>query len=142
MTFVLDSSLALSFVLKDEATTATDKVLDSLGLGANAIVPALWRWEVANALLMVERRSRITSSQAHQHFTSLKSLPIQVDDGACDEAWGTTYLLAKKHKLTIYDASYLETAIRNGVPLGTLDAELRVAAKAEMVSVLPERIEK
>lgn len=140
MNFVLDSSLALSFVLKDEATAPTDKVLDSLGLGAKAFVPALWRWEVANALLMAERRKRIAPTDVHRHLTQLNSLPIEVDDAALDQAWTATHLLAQQHKLSSYDAAYLEMAIRRAVALGSLDSELRAAAKAEKVPLLPEKL--
>ena len=140
MNFVLDSSLALAFVLKDEATAQTDKVLDSFGQGAKACAPPLWRWEVANVLLMSERRKRITQAEAHRHLTLLKSLPIEIDDAALDQAWSATLLLAQKHKLTSYDAAYLELAIRRGVALGSLDGELRAAAKAEKVPLLPEKV--
>jgi predicted nucleic acid-binding protein len=138
--FVLDSSLALAFVLKDEATPESDKILDGLGQGAVARVPALWRWEVANALLMAERRNRITSAENHRHLAHFRALPIEVDAPAFEEAWSGTHVLARKHRLTVYDAAYLETAIRLGVALGSLDAGLRAAAKAEKVPLLPEKL--
>src|SRR5262245_41540024 len=128
--FVLDASLALSFVLKDESTPATDAILDGFGEGAVAYVPALWRWEVGNALLMAQGRKRITAADANRHLAHLRNLPIELDDGASEEAWSATLLLAQKHDLTLYDAAYLEAAIRNGVALASLDTELRAAAKA------------
>ena len=137
MNFVLDSSLALSFVLKDETTAQTDQVLDSFGQGAKAFVPALWRWEVANALLMAERRKRLAPADVHRHLTQLNSLPIEVDDAALDQAWTATQLLAQQHKLSSYAAAYLEIAIRRAVALGSLDRELRAAAKAEKVFLFP-----
>jgi predicted nucleic acid-binding protein len=140
VTFVLDSSLALTFVLEDEATPGSDAVLESLGHGAVAHVPALWRWEVANGLLMAERRNRITSAENHRHLAHLKALPIEVDAPAFEEAWSGTHALARKHKLSIYDAAYLEVAIRHGVALGSLDTALRAAAKAEKVPLLPEKL--
>lgn len=140
MTFVLDASLAMAFVFEDEASARTDDILDSLGLGAEAITPALWRWEVGNALLMAERRERITAADSHRHLISLGSLPVETDEQASREAWNATLLLARAHKLTLYDAAYLELAIRRAVPLGSLDAELREAAKAEGVKVLPEEL--
>ncbi len=139
MNFVQDASLALAFVLNDEATPATDKVLDSLGQGAKAYVPALWWWEVANVLLLAERRNRVTSAEAHRHWVRLKALPIEVDLAASDEAWTATLSLAKKHQLTIYDAAYLEMAIRRDLPLGSLDLKLRSAAKSDQVPLLPEK---
>jgi predicted nucleic acid-binding protein len=102
-----------------------------------ALVPALWRWEVANALLMAERRSRITSADNYRHLAHLKALPIEVDALAFEEAWSGTHALARKHKLTVYDAAYLEAAIRHGMALGSLDTALRAAAKAEKVPLLP-----
>jgi predicted nucleic acid-binding protein len=140
VTFVLDSSLAMAFVLRDESSAATDAVLDRLGQGAKAFVPALWRWEVANVLLMAERRGRIASADAHRHMLHLKNLPIEVDEASWDEAWSAVHLLAQKHSLTAYDAAYLEAAIRHGAPLGSLDKELRAAAKAEKVPLLPEKL--
>jgi len=141
MNLVLDSSLALTFVLEDEATPESDAILDSLGSGALAHVPALWRWEVANGLLMAERRKRITSAENHRHLAHLKALPIELDASAFEEAWSGTQALARKHKLTIYDAAYLEVAIRHGVALGSLDTGLRAAAKAEGVPLLPARLD-
>ena len=140
MNFVLDSSLTMAFVLQDEASPATDTILDSFGQGAKAFSPALWRWEVGNVLLMAERRKRITQAESHRHLTSLQSLPVELDDNAWREAWNTTLLLARSHQLTLYDAAYLELAIRRGVPLGSLDTDLRKAAKAEGVKLLPQKI--
>jgi predicted nucleic acid-binding protein len=139
LNFVLDSSLAMAFVLADEATAETDKILDTLGQGAKAFTPALWRWEVGNVLLMAERRKRITAAQSSRHLAALQALPVETDEDASREAWNAGLLLARKHHLSLYDASYLELAIRRGVPLGSLDAELRKAAKAEGVKLLPEK---
>ena len=137
MNFVLDCSLALAFVLADEATADTDKILDRFGQGEKACVPALWRWEVANVLLNAERRNRITQAEVTRNLSLLNSLPVLVDEAASDEAWHESLLLAQKHKLTSYDAAYLELAIRHGVALGSLDQELRAAALAESVAVIP-----
>jgi predicted nucleic acid-binding protein len=137
MNFVLDSSLALAFVFQDEATLATDLVLDSFGHGARAFVPALWRWEVSNALLMAERRKRIDQADAHRHLDHLKSLPIEVDVAAFDQVWAATHRLAQKHHLSSYDAAYLEMAIRHGISLGSMDRGLRAAARKEKVPLLP-----
>jgi predicted nucleic acid-binding protein len=115
----------MAFVFADEATHDTDKLLDSLGKGAKAFTAPLWRWEVGNALLMAERRKRITSAESQRHLTALQVLPVELDDGASREAWHAAILLARKHHLTLYDASYLELAMRHGLPLGSLDIELR-----------------
>jgi predicted nucleic acid-binding protein len=134
MNFVLDSSFTLAWVLKDEATPETDRVLDSLGHGTKAFVPPLWRWEVGNALLNVERQKRATSAETSGHLLLLESLPVEVDEAALGQAWTATHLLARKHNLTSYDAAYLELALRRGLPLASFDKELLMAAKMERVS--------
>lgn len=136
--FVLDSSLTLAFVLNDEATPQTDQILDTFTQGARAIVPALWRWEIGNALLMAERRQRITKVEARRHLALLQRLPVEIDEAAPEEAWNTTLYLAEKHQLTCYDAAYLNIALRRGAALATLDRPLRAAAIAEGVAILPE----
>src|SRR6266404_4955212 len=112
----------MAFVFQDEVTAETDKILDSLGQGSKVFTPALWRWEVGNVLLLAERRKRISQAEAHRHFSLLQSLPVEVDDRAWHEAWQATFSLARKHQLTLYDAAYLELAIRRGSPLASLDA--------------------
>lgn len=133
------TALALAFLFKDEATAQTDAILDNLGQGAKALVPALWRWEVANALLMTERRKRIIQAGLSRHLTQLNSLPIEMDDTACHQEWTSTLLLAQKHKLSSYDAAYLEMAIRFEIALGSLDEGLHTAAKTEKLPLLPEK---
>ncbi len=140
MNFVLDSSYALTWVFADEATPETDRTLDSLGQGAKAIVPALWRWEVGTALLASERRKRIGQAESRRHMTMLKALPIETDDTAADEAWAAAYLLARKHNLTLYDGAYLELAVRRGLSLTSIDVDLRKAAKTEGVALLPDNL--
>ena len=140
MTFVLDASLAMAFVFEDEATPRTDRVLDDLGEGNEAVTLPLWPWEVGNVLLMAERRKRITVADSNRHLSALQSLPIAMDENSSREAWNASLLLARAHQLTLYDAAYLELAIRLGAPLGSLDTELRKAAKAEGVKLLPEKL--
>jgi predicted nucleic acid-binding protein len=137
MNFIVDSSFALAWVMKDEAGPETDKILDSLGRGAKAFVPALWHWEIANALLGAEKRKRATKTEINAHLLLLRSLPIEVDEVAINQAWGATHLLAQQHALTSYDAAYLELAIRRGLPLATLDEALQAAAIIEKVQLLP-----
>lgn len=138
--FVLDSSFTLAWVFADEATPVTNAVRRSLGTGAKAVVPPLWRWEVGNALLMGIRRKRISQDGVKQHLTLLAALPIDVDENAFGQLWGETLALAQKYQLTLYDATYLESAKRLGLPLASFDGELRGAAKAEKVELLPDRL--
>ena len=135
MNFVVDASFALAWVLNDEATTETDKVLDSLGRGSKAFVPALWRWEIANALLSIERQKRAAKADVARHMMLLQSYPIEIDEAAANQAWSATHLLAQRHRLTSYDAAYLELALRLGLPLASLGTELQAAAKTEKVEV-------
>jgi predicted nucleic acid-binding protein len=130
----------MAFVLEDEANSDTDAILERLGRDASALAPALWWWEVANVLLIAERRKRVTIPEIHRHLTSLHALPVEFDEMAPRQSWSAGLLLAGKHRLTLYDTAYLELAIRHGVPLGSLDAELRQAAKSERVELLPKRI--
>ena len=127
MNFVVDSSFALAWVLTDETTPETHEVLGSLGQGAKAFVPALWRWEIANALLNVEKRKRATKAEVGRHLTLLQSFPIEVEEAAVNEAWNATHLLAQQYGLTSYDAAYLDLSMQLGAALPTFDRKLAAA---------------
>jgi predicted nucleic acid-binding protein len=124
---VLDCSAALCWILPDEGDAATDALLDRVA-EAGATVPALWPFEVANVLLMAERRKRITAAERQQALTILGDLPVRIDPPSPERAWTETLVLAQAHRLTAYDASYLELAIRHGLPLATRDAALQTSA--------------
>lgn len=93
-----------------------------------AMVPSLWTLEVGNALLLAERRKRISSEQRHKALYILTELPINIDAMTSHHAWLETMELAERYKLTLYDASYLELALRRSLPLATLDKALQKAA--------------
>jgi predicted nucleic acid-binding protein len=131
---VLDNSISITWCFEDEADAYADAVLDRLP-ETRAIVPALWPLEVANALLMGERRRRTTEAKVTRWIDLLASLPIAIDRATNAHAWGNTMSLARGHGLTAYDAAYLELAIRRGLPLATLDAKLRAAAEAVGVAL-------
>ncbi len=133
---VLDSSIALSWCFEDQAGPATDALLEKLR-HEGALAPALWCWEVADALTTAVRRGRITPTEANVRFTILQVLPIVIDAEALDRAWRETFALANAHALTAYDAAYLELASRMAVPLATKDSDLRKAATTIGVAVLP-----
>ena len=135
MSLVLDSSVTLAWIFSEETTPAIQNVL-SLVTTAGAWVPALWRLEVANVLEMGVRSRRNSAAFRDSTLADLALLPIQVDAETDRQAWGPTLRLAARHRLTLYDAAYLELAQRRGLPLATLDAELRAAAKAEKVHLL------
>lgn len=135
MSLILDSSATLARVFPDERTGA---ILETFKFVADfgAIVPELWRIEVANALNMGIRRGRIDKSIRDGVLADLGSLPIQIDRETQQHTWGRTLELADLHRLTVYDATYLELALRLSLPLATLDDELRQAAQREGVPVV------
>jgi predicted nucleic acid-binding protein len=135
MGFVLDSSLTLAWVYSDETTEAVQQVLDLL-VESGGWVPGLWRLEVANILEMGVRRGRHDGGFRDKTLADLALLPIHVDPETDRQAWGATARLATRRQLTLYDAAYLELALRRGLPLATLDRDLRAAAKAERVQLL------
>lgn len=130
MSFVLDCSVTMAWVFRDEATGATDRLRDMLGKN-RALVPALWPTETANALLAATRRKRIGREEWSRLRMQLNALPIDVDPVSTARTWGPVLDLAAVHDLTVYDATYLELAMRSGFPLATLDRALRIAAQAE-----------
>jgi predicted nucleic acid-binding protein len=135
MSLVLDSSATLAWVYGDETTEAIRHVFD-LVCENGAWVPGLWKLEVANILEMGVRRGRHDAALRDSTLADLALLPISVDSETDRQAWGATLQLSGRHRLTLYDAAYLELALRRGLPLASLDAELRVAAQAEGVVVL------
>lgn len=128
--FVLDASLALAWVFEDEQTPAARRLLSRLTTEA-AIVPALWRFEVANALTVGERRGRMDPAQVERSIVLFETLPIEVDRELPDPS--RLIAVARRRRLSAYDASYLDLAARQGVPLATLDGALAAAARAEGV---------
>ena len=135
MSLVLDTSVTLAWVYLDETTEAVLKAFDALRENG-AWVPALWRLEVANVLQMNVNRRRHSTTFRDAALAELALLPIHLDPKTDRHAWDETLRLAERHGLTIYDAAYLELARRKGLPLATLDQELRAAAALEGVPLL------
>ncbi|HVC94512.1 MAG TPA: type II toxin-antitoxin system VapC family toxin [Pirellulales bacterium] len=127
--FVLDCSLTVAWFFEDEADDYAEAVEDSLSAAA-AVVPTLWPLEVANVLVMGERRKRATEAKVTTFLGLLKSLPIALDDETASHAWRESIHLARTHQLSVYDAAYLELALRRGLPLATLDGKLHAVAAA------------
>lgn len=127
--FVLDGSVTVAWFFEDEADAYAEAVEDALA-GAGAVVPLLWRLEVANALLVGERRKRATEAKVAKFLALLGALPIAVDGETLVRAWAETLHLARAQHLSVYDAAYLELSQRRGLPLATLDGPLRAAAAA------------
>ena len=132
--FVLDGSVTLAWFFEDEVDVYAESVESALNK-ATAVVPSLWSLEVANVLLVGERRRRTTEAKVAQFVRLLGALPIAIDDQTSSRALGDTLTLARAHNLSAYDASYLELALRRGLPLATLDGRLRTAAAAVGVSL-------
>jgi predicted nucleic acid-binding protein len=127
--FVLDGSVTMVWGFVDEADAYAEAILEQMP-ELQAHVPPLWPLEVANALLVGERRRRITPAETARFLTILGGFPIRVDDEAVAHAWADTMHLARAQNLSCYDAAYLELAIRRGLPLASLDGKLKTAAEA------------
>ena len=134
--FVLDASVAVAWCFEDEATKFTESVLDLLSAGAEALVPSIWPVEVANALLIAERRNRIALAQVTAILQKIAGLPIAVMPIDPASAFDHILPVARQQCLSGYDAAYLELALRQGLPLATLDEQLRRAAKTTGVVLL------
>jgi predicted nucleic acid-binding protein len=132
--FVMDCSVNLAWYFKDEANPYADSVARRFP-AVHAVVPVIWPLEVANAVLMGERRKRSTEAQATKWLSYLGSLPILVDDETNARAWSDLLGMARSHDLSAYDAAYLELAVRRGLPLATLDGKLKAAAATVGVPV-------
>lgn len=135
MSLVLDSSATLAWVYGDETTDAIRAVFDQVA-DTGAVVPSLWRLEVANSLTVAVRRGRIDADFRRAALADLALLDIITDQYTDANAWGESLTLANQFRLTLYDAAYLELARRRTVPLATLDSDLRSAARAVGVRLL------
>jgi predicted nucleic acid-binding protein len=129
VSLVLDPSLALSWYFEDERTVEADAVLDRV-VEEGAVVPSLWRLEIANGLQMALRRKRIDATFRDNALAELAAMAISVDGETDAHAWSAILRLSDQFRLTVYDAAYLELARRRQLPLATLDQALRAAAQA------------
>jgi predicted nucleic acid-binding protein len=133
--FVVDASMTLSWCFDDESTPYSRAVLSALQ-STYAVVPALWPFEIANALALAERRKRITSEGIADFLETLRHLPIHVERREALWVWQATIALAREHRLTAYDAAYLDLARRDQLSLATLDDDLQAAGLAVGVATL------
>jgi predicted nucleic acid-binding protein len=136
VSFVLDNSVALAWCFEDEQSPGVMDLLDRVA-EAGATAPQLWPIEALNGLLTAERRGRIDGPMRARLAGLLQSLPISLDEETAPQLWTATARLAEQHQLTAYDATYLELALRLGLPLATRDAALIKAARTAGVAVLP-----
>ena len=117
VSFVLDNSVALAWCFEDEQTNAVMALLDRV-VDTGAMVPQLWPVEALDGLLSAQRRGRIDAVTRERLAGFLRALPIGIDDETAAQVWSATVSLAERHRLTAYDATYLELALRLGLPPG------------------------
>jgi len=133
---VLDCSVTAAWIIEDEASPGTHAVLSRV-IEVGACAPDLWWTEMRNVLVVSERRGRLTEEQTSRALTEIDALEIRLDSAADSVS---TLRLARIHRLSVYDARYLELAVRDQRPLATLDQRLARAAIAEGVATMPERV--
>ncbi len=133
---VVDASVTLSWCFPDEQTPTSLNVLDRLMAGEQAVVPAFWSLEVLNTLLLGERKGRITQEQTKAFFDTLRILSPVLDSVSLEQVAGPVQIICRDHRLTPYDALYVELALRSGCPLATLDQPQREAARSLDVDCL------
>ncbi|MGH7714405.1 MAG: type II toxin-antitoxin system VapC family toxin [Vulcanimicrobiaceae bacterium] len=126
MILVLDASITASWIFADERDAYATQVAEKVAAG-RGLVPALWRWEIQNVLLSAHRAKRINETELAQYVSDLQELNIEVD---LDPKFGVELSIARHHGLTVYDAAYLELAMRRNCKLATKDDELRRAAES------------
>lgn len=134
---MLDASLTLAWFFRDERTAAT-QALAEMTDDHQVIVPHHWFAEIANALLMGERRGRSTPADSARFVERLQLLDLAVDELGADQALDRILPLARSHGLTVYDTFYLELAERRGVPLASVDRQLCDAARSIGIVALTE----
>jgi predicted nucleic acid-binding protein len=133
---VLDNSVALAWCFEDEQTPELLALLDPV-TAAGAVAPMLWPLEAQNGLLMAERRKRLDAPKRAELSRLLRDLPIALYEETAGRAWTAAAEVAARFGLSVYDASYLELALRRSLPLATTDRDLRNAATASGVALLP-----
>lgn len=133
--FILDCSVTMAWFFEDEVSDYSERVLEHV-THSTALVPAIWPVEVANALVVAERKKRISHIHAATFKENLNLLLIQVDDTLLHKPINTIFELAKETGLTAYDSAYLELAMRKMLPIATLDRDLKKAAEKLAVELL------
>lgn len=133
--FVLDCSVTMAWCFEGAANSYAEAVFGGLGT-SRGMVPAIWPLEVANVLLVGERHRKLSPKESTRFLSVLDKLPITVLEDTSRRAFAAILALARDQSLSSYDASYLELAMRESLPLATLDLALRRAASAVGVSLI------
>jgi predicted nucleic acid-binding protein len=134
--FVLDASIVLTWCFPDEEAQKAETISEKIALGDKPTVPAFWRHEVLNALLVGEKRKRLTNELIQTFIKDLEQLSAEIDTPGAENVFRATQDLCRKHGLTAYDAAYLELAMRHGIMLATADGALERAARAEGIGIV------
>jgi predicted nucleic acid-binding protein len=135
MSVVVDASMTIAWLFDDERTADAHAVMRRV-VAEGAFVPTLWRLEVANVLHNAARRGRCDLTYVDRSLARLERLAIRSDEDTDRHAWDATLALSREEDLTLYDAAYLELAIRKGMPLASCDGPLLAAARRRNVEVL------
>jgi predicted nucleic acid-binding protein len=132
MPFVVDASVAACWFMRDERHPVADAAYRRIAHDP-VVAPVLWWYELRNMLIVSERRGRLDSAKSDRVLRLLRGLPVAIDADVEEES---LMQLARRHGLTVYDAAYLELALRKGHELATLDAALSIAARAEKLPLI------
>jgi predicted nucleic acid-binding protein len=127
--FVVDASVVLTWCFPDENSPYATRVATMFGDGDSAVVPSFWPHEVLNALLVGEKRKRISHALIQTFLTDLAILPVELESVNTEDVFRRVQDLSRRHGLTAYDAAYLDLAATTGLPLATLDEALLRACK-------------
>lgn len=136
MDWVIDSSMALAWALPDETSKEAERFLSRMSVGNIFWVPALWWYEIANALLMAQRRKRLAEAERIRLIELYRRLPVQTDVALGSDLMGRLHSLSIEYNLSAYDAAYLELAQRRGLGLATVDRQLRLVAQKAGVKIV------
>ena len=123
---VIDASLTAAWCFPDELTDYTNDVLSVVGATVDPIAPTLWAYEIHNSILMGFKRGRISKEDVERLLLFLDELDVLL---IAPPSYSTVFHLAETHGLTVYDAAYLDLALREGTAIATLDKALRSAAR-------------
>lgn len=132
MSIVVDNSVVLCWCLADESDPVADRAMQRV-VNDGAVVPGIWWYELRNALVVNERRGRIDTADTIAILADLREMSIAIDRDHDD---GVLLALARRHGLSAYDAAYVEVALRRGIPIASLDRQLRQAASVCHVTLI------
>jgi len=129
----------LCWYFEDQKTSYTEAVFECLALGDEILVPAIWPLEIVNSLVIAVRLKGISSAQLEIFVADLKDLPVEMDLQGVARAYSSILRISRQHQISSYDAAYLDLALFEGLPLATLDKNLRAAAKRSGVELFDPR---